>query len=630
MFFVLILFLLFGRSACVIYSLNETDYFKMPPLYEMEDYNVCMTEAEGTYCIADFDLFSRSRSPLMHLIQQYSAYTKKHYNHTQIHRGLCVTRTCKDYIENFNKTMALNATLGPCLNETIWKDYGIEAKLSRIQYCKRKDDKKVIGYGTFAIIGVYGLVLLLNMIGTFYETILSKDENRTGNKYLLAFSLKRNWKRLVAPSGKGSDERLNKLKALNGLRSMTMVCVIFSHTALTLAFTYIENPLYFEKAYDDPFKQILFNGTLVTMTFFVMSAFLLVYNFLIHAESHEITWVDFPKGVLLRWIRLTPTYALLIGTIGCIVPYFGDGPLWQLTVTSESDACRNKWWTNILYINNYMYSDSNCMPQSWYLAADTQLFCFSLLVLVIARTPRSRKIAIWLMFLMSMVITATITYYQKLDATVIQTPESYRNLYSTNPTFKAVYVPGHTNLSSYVIGFIAALLTYKWHNEKKDFSKYRSYLWAYWLVFPAGVLIILSGGFFYIDGLEPSQVFKTIYATFYKIVFQILVTIIMVGCFFKYDNVYRVICEWRGFTWMGRISYAAFLVHTLFQRCLLGIQMKPMYVSDFYVSVLLHSSIFTSYLLGVSLYLFVESPVAGLVKAVLTPTRRKTEQENNK
>lgn len=96
---------------------------------------------------------------------------------------MCVTRTCKGYLpEKFNKTVDINGTLGPCLNETIWNDYGIEARLSTIQYCNRKSDKKVIGSGTFAIIGVYALVFLLNMVGTFYETIISKDTNKTGEQ----------------------------------------------------------------------------------------------------------------------------------------------------------------------------------------------------------------------------------------------------------------------------------------------------------------------------------------------------------------------------------------------------------------------------------------------------------------
>ncbi|CAK1550257.1 unnamed protein product [Leptosia nina] len=606
----------------------ETEYRKMPALYEMDDYDLCMTEGdEGTYCLVDFDLFSRQRSALMNFIQQYSAHTKKHFNHTQIHRAVCVTTTCKNYLPT-NKTVDLNASLEACINETIWQSYHIEAKFSNIQYCNKKGEKKEVTKGDILVVGVFGIIIVLNMVGTFYDIIVSKSENKAGNRFLLALSLKKNWDRMVAPSGKGPDSRLERLRVINGLRSMTMVCVIFSHTVLTMAFSYVENPLYLEKAYDDPLKHILYNGTLVTCTFFVMSSFLLVFNFLIYTENHQVSLWDFPKGVVLRWLRLTPSYALMIALIATLIRHFGNGPLWKMVVESESIACQKKWWTNILYINNYTFDDVNCMPQSWYLAADTQLFTLTLLILLVARTPRARNIAVILMFIVSLVVLAGITYFNDLDATIIQSPETYRRLYAENYTFRLSYIPGHANISAYVFGFIAAILVYRWHDEKKDISKYRKYLWAYWLLCPAGVAVILSGGLFYIDGVDPSLLFRTLYATFHKVIFQFLLTIFMVGCIFKLDNVYRPIVEWRGFSWMSRVSYSAFLVHTVFQRCLLGIQMRPMYLADYYASVLLHSSIFSSYLVGASLYLFVEAPVAALMKAILSPPKPETAEEN--
>jgi len=32
----------------------------------------------------------------------------------------------------------------------------------------------------------------------------------------------------------------------------------------------------------------------------------------------------------------------------------GSGPLWNSMVTPEAHACANLWWTNLLYVNNYV------------------------------------------------------------------------------------------------------------------------------------------------------------------------------------------------------------------------------------------------------------------------------------
>lgn len=34
----------------------------------------------------------------------------------------------------------------------------------------------------------------------------------------------------------------------------------------------------------------------------------------------------------------------------------GDGPLWKLVIYPEAEFCRRNWWTNMLFINNYINS----------------------------------------------------------------------------------------------------------------------------------------------------------------------------------------------------------------------------------------------------------------------------------
>jgi hypothetical protein len=37
-----------------------------------------------------------------------------------------------------------------------------------------------------------------------------------------------------------------------------------------------------------------------------------------------------------------------------LLPHMGSGPFWNATVGLEQRRCSTNWWTNLLYINNYI------------------------------------------------------------------------------------------------------------------------------------------------------------------------------------------------------------------------------------------------------------------------------------
>jgi peptidoglycan/LPS O-acetylase OafA/YrhL len=58
--------------------------------------------------------------------------------------------------------------------------------------------------------------------------------------------------------------------------------------------------------------------------------------------------------------------------------------MWYKLV-EESGYCRQHWWTNLLYINNFHPADfhEQCMSWTWYLANDMQFFILGLVVLFV-------------------------------------------------------------------------------------------------------------------------------------------------------------------------------------------------------------------------------------------------------
>ena len=53
---------------------------------------------------------------------------------------------------------------------------------------------------------------------------------------------------------------------------------------------------------------------------------------------------------MLLYYRLTPTYAIIIGVLATLTPYFGNGPNWYFN-DNHTKYCQKNWWHNILYIN---------------------------------------------------------------------------------------------------------------------------------------------------------------------------------------------------------------------------------------------------------------------------------------
>ncbi|KAJ2948777.1 hypothetical protein O0L34_g8035 [Tuta absoluta] len=148
------------------------------------------------------------------------------------------------------------------------------------------------------------------------------------------------------------------------------------------------------------------------------------------------------------------------------------------------------------------------------------------------------------------------------------------------------------------------------------------------MIVPVGVGVILSGGLFYVDGEPASTLLRVSYAALYKPVFQLLIVGIIIGCIFKIENVYRGIVEWRGFTWTGKVAYGGFLLHTLFQRGLIGSQVAPIHVTDYYVLTIMAATILLSFMSAGILWVCVENPCASVTKALFMPPKRDTSNNN--
>jgi len=98
-------------------------------------------------------------------------------------------------------------------------------------------------------------------------------------------------------------------------------------------------------------------------TFFFMSAFLATWGILRQLEKRSLTVGSYWSMMLARYLRLTPTYLLVVVVYWQVLPYVSNGPNWYHTwVLNQAGDCDATFWTNMLYINNlYPFADSGAM-----------------------------------------------------------------------------------------------------------------------------------------------------------------------------------------------------------------------------------------------------------------------------
>ena len=74
-------------------------------------------------------------------------------------------------------------------------------------------------------------------------------------------------------------------------------------------------------------------------------------------ELNELTLYQSASIQFIYCCRLTPVYMILLGIWASLFVYIGDGPLWPYVgpIHTQMENCKYNWWTNLLYVNNFVY-----------------------------------------------------------------------------------------------------------------------------------------------------------------------------------------------------------------------------------------------------------------------------------
>uniref|UniRef100_A0AAG5CXM1 Acyltransferase 3 domain-containing protein n=1 Tax=Anopheles atroparvus TaxID=41427 RepID=A0AAG5CXM1_ANOAO len=436
---------------------------------------------------------------------------------------------------------------------------------------------------------------------------------------MVSFSVLRNLTKL-RPSSSESRCRAD-LHVMEPFRVVRMFLVVFLHTGTAYMKLPQHNPEFLER-YNHA-------GTLVgyvarfqdsVQTFFLISAILFTVGFLRDRQNGiELNAIYLCRCVANRLLRLLPAYAFVVLLQMAALPYFVEGPLGRQFIGEATANCRQNWWTNALFINNYVGADEPCLLQSWYIAADTQLYICCLLVLSIVWKYRQLKCYLFtLAIVYGLLAPAAVAYFQDTTPLMMVDMKQTDNYMRLQPYQSRLYFPFHLNLAVY---FGGVLIGSAYHRYRTDWDRlYRSCAFRLFALLACTVyaFTFATSAWFVEHHLTLNRALVAAYATVFKhswATFNALLFLVLFSL--PAHHWIKQLLRHPVVAVVGRLSYSVYLLHFSMIVLVYGQVRGPVQSTEFTVSTYASQIVLWTYTFSLGLCVLVELPAQNIVKLLL-------------
>jgi len=413
--------------------------------------------------------------------------------------------------------------------------------------------------------------------------------------------------------------------AIDGVRALALIMVLFGHLL------HFFDPL-FTKIEETSQLSVFFNffrADLAVDSFFVISGFLI--GSILFKEYQKNLTLSFKRFYLKRFFRLMPVYFISV-FLGII--FYSFVKTGNSDMAPQIEVMLSNFWTNLLYVNNFVPVQRQFMGWCWSLAIEEQFYLLVPLFIIILFRWVNQKIWFFIcLFGLSFVIRFCVVYHYNLVGSDFWGEigsDSWRK------TFSLLYDNLYTRYGGLLIGVLGSYLYVFYLDRVKIFFKNVSFSRILYFL---SVFVFLCV-FFKVEYLYFSEIKKTgimITSTnlsFYeKIYFSFIV-----ACsrnFFSLSVMYilfYVLFSPRGkSSYLSRLlsasflfpiaqlSYSSYLIHPFIiipvSRYLTSFFFS--FTDSVFVVFVLNSSIslVLIYLLSLILYVFIEKPFMEMRKS---------------
>jgi len=419
--------------------------------------------------------------------------------------------------------------------------------------CQSEDTEVKLNGGDWAMVaflGVMGMIIFVSTMIDMYQRFLGKEQ--FPDQFLAmvqGFSAYNNTRKLF--DTKTSSENLG---CINGIRFISMTWVLIGHTLLEFIGSVFLSNLAVMFSPDGPLSSIamtaIWNAQDSVDTFFLIGAILLSYLTMKELEKSGggvKMWLMF---YVHRYLRLTGVYLVIILFQTTLLKYFAYGPQGYY-LDNVGEQCREYWWTNILYINNFV-GPIACMGHAWYMAVDMQFFIIS--PIIIYSLWKHQKFGLILSGFLMIIATAYPLGYMWAN------PEP--NTFGGN--FKNVYIKPWGRFQPYLIGLLVGNYLYRTKHQPslKLNVLVNSLLWIVAAVVAAACVYGVAP--YYATSLSVASLAEVvIYNGFNRLAWSCALSWVIIACIKKKGGPINEFLSWSGFIPLARISYCMYLIHFL-------------------------------------------------------------------
>lgn len=332
--------------------------------------------------------------------------------------------------------------------------------------------------------------------------------------------------------------------------------------------------------------------------------------------------------------RITPTYAFVIFFSVTFLNRLGDGPIWKTFAEREESFCRQNWWINLIYLNNYFSYDTPCIQFGWFLAVDFQLIILSSIILaIIYKYPQRIAYILGGTYIIWIYIFSITFYTKNLAMGVSFWPELQKHAIVDDKTYSQLHIRTEMLFESTIMGFASSYIYFKLKKANINPNDYKFFSFIYISFIP--VLISLLASVTYYDYNENATplIIQTLHGTLFKIIFSIYVGALLVGFgfdiggtkskenkFYSFNAIPRRLQSILGhsaFLILGRLTFCTFLVHPSFMRLLYAQIRTPVHINFINMYVFALALVVLSYKVSIILVLFVEMPLTSLINILI-------------
>ncbi|KXZ75923.1 hypothetical protein TcasGA2_TC031628 [Tribolium castaneum] len=467
-------------------------------------------------------------------------------------------------------------------------------------YCYTRNNSQMAP-GTTATIAILGIFLLLCFLSTCYDVYLYYKKYKPGNELTIAFSYFTNGKKLMATT-KNKDQLL----CLNGMKALTMMWIVTAHEHVNGAMAPIANYFAISEFIKDTANMFVVGSSVSVDTFFLIGGLVIVYTFLKYeAKGKKFNMVLF---YVHRYIRLTPALGVIILVYATTLKYLGSGPLWNSFDEHLVIPCRKRWWAALLYIQNYVHDDQICVPHSWYLSIDMQLFVLSPLVLLpLRRKPKWTLIGLVILIIISIVIPFGVAYNKQFTGFMVggkSDTENYIFFY---------YEQTYGRFGPYVIGMILGYFIFKIKSGEIKIKLKKVMILLLWsLCLASGLACVYAG---HDTMVAPYNRWShSLYIAFNRPAWALAISGIIFLCVSGYGGPVNNFLSASIFQFLSKISYSLYLVHYAFIILRAASYKTEIMLEQFYTFFNFWGDFMCSVGLAVALYLTFESPMIVIEK----------------